>query len=208
LRASLLQTQARLGDEQARKVAAGLAEKYLQDPASVDASLGNEALRAAAANGDAALYDGLVQKLKSPASPQLYFQYLMALTAFREPQLIDRSLAMLISPKMREQDVGSFLAGMLRNPDARDRAWKFLQDHWSELKGKIVSFGGSGSIAALGAYCSADKEKEVRDFFASHSLPGAERSIKGSLEEIRNCSETRQAQRADLQKWFNEVIVR
>jgi hypothetical protein len=76
------------------------------------------------------------------------------------------------------------------------------------LKGKIVSFGGSGSIAALGAYCSADKEKEVRDFFASHSLPGAERSIKGSLEEIRNCSETRQAQRADLQKWFNEVIVR
>ena len=202
LRASLLQTQAYLGDEQARKVAAELTDKYLQDPASVDASLANEALRAAASNGDAALYDRIVKKLESAASPQLYFQYLMALTAFREPALIERSLAMLVSPNMREQDVGSYLAGLLRNPEARDRAWKFLQEHWSELKGKIVSFGGSGAVGALGGYCSADKEKEVRDFFNSHPLPGAERSIKGSLEEIRNCTATKQAQSADLEKWL------
>jgi aminopeptidase N len=202
LRASLLQTQAHLGDEQAKKVAAELAEKYLQDPSSVDGSLGNEALRAAAANGDAALYDRLEKKLDSAATPQLYFQYLMALTAFREPQLIDRSLEKMISPNMREQDVNSFLGGLLRNPEARDRAWKFLQDHWSELKGKIVSFGGSGSIMALGGYCSAEKENEVRDFFAAHPLPGAERSIKGSLEEIRNCTATKQAQGADLEKWL------
>jgi aminopeptidase N len=202
LRASLLQTQARLGDEQAKKVAAELAAKYLQDPSSVDGSLGNEALRAAAANGDAGLYDLLEKKLDSAATPQLYFQYLMALTAFREPKLIDRSLEKMISPQMREQDVNSFLGGLLRNPEARDRAWKFLQDHWSELKGKIVSFGGSGSIMALGGYCSAEKEKEVRDFFDSHPLPGAERSIKGSLEEIRNCTATKQAQSGDLQKWL------
>jgi aminopeptidase N len=202
LRASLLQTQAHLGDEQARKVAAELADKYLQDPTSVDASLANEALRAAATNGDVALYDRIEKQLESAASPQLYFQYLIALTAFRDPQLVDRSLAMLVSTKMREQDTGSFLAGLIRNPDARDRAWKFLQDHWGELKGKIVSFGGSGSIGALGGYCSAEKEKEVRDFFDAHPLPGAERSIKGSLEETRNCSQTRQGQSADLQKWL------
>jgi aminopeptidase N len=202
LRASLFDALARLGDEQAKKVAAETAEKYLSDPASVDASLGNEALHAAAANGDAALYDQLEKKLESAGSPQLYFQYLLALTAFREPALIDRSLAMLISPKMREQDVGSFLSGLLRNPDARDRAWKFLQNHFSELQGKIVSFGGSGSISALGAYCSDEKAKEVREFFDNHPLPGAERAIKGSLEEIRNCSAVRQAQGATLEKWL------
>jgi len=202
LRASLLQTQAHLGDAQAQKVANELADKYLEDPKSVDASLGNEALRAAAANGDAALYDRIEKKLESAASPQLYFQYLIALTAFRDQKLTDRSLAMLVSPKMREQDTGSFLAGLIRNPESRDAAWKFLQDHWGELKGKIVSFGGSGAVGALGGYCSAEKEKEVRTFFDSHPMPGAERSIKGSLEEIRNCTATKQAQGADLQKWL------
>jgi aminopeptidase N len=202
LRASLLETQAHLGDAEARKVANELAEKYLEDPKSIDASLGNEALRAAATNGDAALYDRIEKKLETAGSPQLYFQYLIALTAFSEPRLTERSLAMLVSPKMREQDAGSFLAGLLRNPESRDAAWKFLQNHWGELKGKIVSFGGSGAVGALGGYCSAEKEKEVRDFFNAHSLPGAERSIKGSLEEIHNCTETKQAQGADLEKWL------
>ncbi|HWK31692.1 MAG TPA: ERAP1-like C-terminal domain-containing protein, partial [Terriglobales bacterium] len=78
----------------------------------------------------------------------------------------------------------------------------FLQEHWGELKGKIVSFGGSGAVGALGGYCSAEKEKEIRDFFEKHELPGAERSIKGSLEEIRNCTATKQAQGADLERWL------
>jgi aminopeptidase N len=202
LRASLLGTQAHLGDAQAQKVANELAEKYLEDPKSIDPSLGNEALRAAAANGDVALYDRIEKKLDTAGSPQLYFQYLIALTTFREPELTERSLALLVSPKMREQDAGSFLAGLIRNPESRDAAWKFLQEHWSELKGNIVSFGGSGAVGALGGYCSAEKEKEVRDFFNAHELPGAERSIKGSLEEIRTCTATKQAQRADLEKWL------
>jgi aminopeptidase N len=202
LRASLLQTQAHLGDERAQKVANELADKYLEDPKSVDASLGTEALRAAATNGDAALYDRIEKQLETAGSPQLYFQYLSALTAFSEPRLTERSLAMLASPKMREQDTGSFLAGLIRNPASRDAAWKFLQDHWGELKGKIVSFGGSGAVGALGSYCSAEKEKEIRNFFSTHELPGAERSIKGSLEEIRNCTATKQAQGADLEKWI------
>lgn len=202
LRASLLATQAHLGDAQAQDVAKELADKYLEDPTSVDASLGNEALRAAAANGGAALYDRIEKKLETARSPQLYFQYLSALTAFSDPKLAERSLAMLISPKIREQDAGSFLAGLIRNPAARDAAWKFLLDHWSDLKAKIVSFGGSGAVGALGSYCSAEKEKEVRNFFDTHELPGAERSIKGSLEEIRNCTATKQVQGADLEKWL------
>jgi aminopeptidase N len=103
---------------------------------------------------------------------------------------------------MREQDVPFFLSGLLRNPAARDKAWQALRDHWEELKGKIVTFGGSGPVATLGEYCSEEKAKEVRSFFDDHPLPGAERSIKGAIEEINECTALKKSQGPRLSNWL------
>jgi aminopeptidase N len=199
---ALFVARAEADDPATLKTADELTTRFLQDPSSVDATLASSALRAAASHGNAALYDQIEAKWKSASTPELNFRYLTLLAAFRDPQLIDRGLALLLSPQMREQDVPFFLSGLLRNPAARDRAWQVLRDHWNELKGMIVSFGGSGPIATLGDYCSEDKAKEIRSFFDDHPLPGAERSIKGALEQINECTAIKKSQAARLSSWL------
>jgi aminopeptidase N/puromycin-sensitive aminopeptidase len=202
LESQLFSARAEAKDAATLKEADELTAKFLQDPASVDPTLASSALRASAAHGNAALYDQIEQKWKSAPTPELNFRYLTLLASFRDPQLVDRSLAILLSPQMREQDVPFFLSGLLRNPAARDKAWQALRDHWDELKGKIVSFGGSGPVATLAEYCSEEKAKEVRSFFDDHSLPGAERSIKGAIEEINECTALKKSQGPRLANWL------
>ena len=48
-----------------------IVEKYLADPASVDATLGQTALAIAARNGDAALFDKLQKVAETSTNPEL-----------------------------------------------------------------------------------------------------------------------------------------
>jgi aminopeptidase N len=202
LEALLFAARAEAGDPATLQQAQELTAKFLEDPHSIEPTLASAALRASAQYGSKQLYDRIEAKWKSAETPELSFRYLNLLAEFRDPQLIDRSLALLLSPEMREQDVPFFLSGLLHNPLARDKAWQTLRDRWDALKGKIVGFGGSGPVLALGEYCSQDKAKEVRSFFDDHPLPGAERSVKSALEQINECTALKKSQAAKLSQWL------
>ena len=169
----------------------------------MDATFATVALQAAAENGGAELYDEVLARWKSAPTPELNFRYLGLLASFRDPKLVDRTVQLVVSPEVREQDIPFLLSGLMHNPAARDKAWQLLQSRWNDLKDKIVTFGGAPPIKALGDYCSGEKETEVRKFFEAHTLAGAERSVKGALEVIANCTEMKKAQSASLTQWLS-----
>ncbi|PYQ48634.1 MAG: hypothetical protein DMF59_15485 [Acidobacteria bacterium] len=184
------------------KVIAGarqIADRYLNDPTSVNPTIANRALNIAATFGDAALFDRLMSLYEKTDNPALKISYLFALTQFRDPKLIARAIDYAFSGKVRTQNLPGFLGALEFNPFARDMAWTAVKAHWADLQRDIPT--ALGQLAgALGGYCDAAAKKDIEDFFATHPAGTATRNLRRALEGIDRCIAFRAAQQASFDK--------
>lgn len=202
LRTILLPVMGEAGDPEAIAAANKIVQEYLRAPGSTDATITGAAFALAAEHGNAELYKTLSDALSKAHSTGEYYNYLFALAEFRQPELVQRTLALIDQRRIRQQDYPSFFAALLRNPVARDETWKYLKSHWDDLAEKVTSFGGRGAVSALGNFCSVAAKDDVRQFFAMHRAPGAERALQESLNAMDNCMEFKQLQQANMEKWL------
>jgi aminopeptidase N len=202
LRATLLDTLGSARDEEAVATARKLVEQYMHNPSSVDGTISGSAFTVAAEKGDEALYQQFFKALDASKSSDEYYHYLYALTDFRQPDLLARTIQLVDEGKVRQQDYPRFFGALLSNPAARDQAWQYLKSHWDEMSQKVTSFGGAGAVSALGNACSVEMRDDVRQFFADHPAPGAQRAVQQSLERIDNCVEFKRRQSRSLEKWL------
>jgi aminopeptidase N len=168
------------------------------DPTSGDAIVGT-----AAAHGDAALFDALVAAAERIDKPEEHYRYLYALTDFRDPALIDRGLALALTPQLRSQDTAVYLAQFLGNSAARERALAFITGNWTALAPKLAIVGGDTTIAqAMGGFCDAASRERIKTFFAAHPLPGAARALEQALEQIDACAALQARETAAVAGWL------
>jgi aminopeptidase N len=178
-------------------------ERALAGAAPLDPTAAPAVIEVAAEHGDARLYDALAAAAERAATPEEHSRYLNALPSFRDPALIERALLELRSSRIRSQDTVNYLSRFFSNPAARDRAWAFLQQNWTELESRIrIAFGDVRLVRALGAFCDARARDDIRTFFNAHSLPSAARAIEETLEQIGNCIELRQKQTPSATEWL------
>jgi aminopeptidase N/puromycin-sensitive aminopeptidase len=202
LRASLLEILGGAGDPEAIAAATKITQQYMKAPESVEGTIVGPALSVTAENGDTALYDQFYQGMGRARSSEQYYQYLYALTSFHQPQLAKRTLALVDAGKLRQQDYVQLFSALLAGASSREVAWDYLKAHWEGLAEKVTTFGGRGAVSALGGFCSAAMRDEVKQFFATHRAPGAERTLEQSLERMNNCIAFKQSQGENLQKWL------
>ena len=205
LRATLLDTLGGTGDEEAVTAARRFVEQYMQDPPSVDGTISSSAFTVASENGDKALYERFFAALGRSKSSDEYYHYLYALTDFHQPDLLAHTIHLVDQGKIRQQDYPRFFGALLSNPAARDQAWQYLKGHWNEMSQKVTSFGGAGAVSALGNACDTEMRDDVRQFFADHPAPGAQRAVQQSLERIDNCVEFKRRQSGALQAWLRSA---
>ena len=176
--------------------------KYLANPASVDATMGQTALAIAARNGDAALFDQLQKVAETSANPEFQEGALRMLAEFEDPALAERSLKYAVSGKVRNQDALIQIAIPLQIDATRDQAWKFIESHWDALKTLLTPELGSILVGSTGSFCSAESRDNVQTYFADHKVPSTERALKHSIETIDGCIELRKLQQANLDAWI------
>jgi aminopeptidase N len=205
LRAALLGILGDAGDADAVATANDLVQRYIKDPNSVDGTLSATAFTVAAENGGAELYNQFAAAMPKSRSTDEYYHYLYSLPQFRQPELVTRTIALADKGDVRQQEFPRFFAALLSNPIARQSAWDYLKSHWDTLSEKVSSFGGNGALTALGTSCNAKFRDDVQQFFASHHAPGAERTVKQSLERTNSCIEFKQLQEPEMQKWLAET---
>jgi len=201
-RASLLGILGFSGDSEAVAEARKLAQAYIKDPGSVEATIIGPALGVAAANGDAALYDQYADAIEHAHNADEYYHFLYSLTAFRRPELVKRTLALIDQGKIRQQDYTGLFSALLITSPAREITWDYLKAHWDSLAEKVASFGGRGAVSALAGFCSVEMRDDIQQFFTTHRAPGAERALKQSLERINSCIEFKQLQGGNMQKFL------
>jgi aminopeptidase N/puromycin-sensitive aminopeptidase len=183
---------------QAREIAA----KYLADPSSVDASLGQTALAISARNGDAALFDRLQKIYETSTNPDLQENALRLLAEFENPALVERALDYAASGKVRNQDAAFQFAIALSNSASRDQAWKYIQDNWGKVQAQFTTEMGARLVGSTGSFCSISGRDSVQEFFSTHKVAASDKALKHAIESINGCIELRSLQELNLERWL------
>lgn len=160
----------------------------------------------AAKHGDRALFEAYLDRAQSSVSPEERYRYLHALSQFPDAALVQRGLALTLTPDFRSQDVPQFLNRFLANPATNAAAWTFVKANWDGLSSKALNFLGDVQIAnGLGSFCDARTRDDIRDFFQRHPLPSGMRALSQSLDRINACIALRDAQTGELTKWLDQA---
>jgi aminopeptidase N/puromycin-sensitive aminopeptidase len=176
--------------------------KYLADPASIDATLGQSALSIAARNGDAALFDQLQKIYETSTNPELQEGALNLLAQFEDPVLVRRSLDYASSGKVRNQDATIQFATALQIDNNRDQSWKYIQDNWEKVQAQFTTAMGAALVGSTSGFCSAESRASVESFFSTHKVAAADVALKHALERIDGCIEFRKLQEPNLKQWL------
>ncbi|HVP44325.1 MAG TPA: M1 family metallopeptidase [Terriglobales bacterium] len=198
LRASVLHALGYAGnDATVVKVAQEMTSQALAGDES-DPSLFGGMVHIAAKHGDAALYDKVLARLKDPKlPPQEFYTWQFALGAFSDPALLKRTLEMVKTPAVRNQDAPQVIGEVWDNPAGVRLGWEFFKANWPELKTKMATYSYGQMAAGTGSFCEAGLRDEVQQFF-SREAPQGKRSLDRALERIDNCIRLRQQQEPRL----------
>jgi aminopeptidase N len=180
------------------------AEQYMSDPSSTDIELARAALRTVAHKGDAALYDRYMEHIKSAKTPDEYYSYFFALSAFRDPALTKRTFEFILSPAVRNQDMG-LINGLFGDDATQAAAWDLLKLHFQELKAKEgAQIGGAGLASIAGQFCDAKMRDESQEFFAAQQIPGSERPLRNAKDRVNSCIALRSSQQNNLAEYLKK----
>jgi aminopeptidase N/puromycin-sensitive aminopeptidase len=179
-----------------------VANQYLNDRSSVDASIVPIALGLAGRTGGADLYQRYVDAMKSSKSPEEYLNFFFALSSFADPTLVQRTIEMTISPDVRSQDAPNLISVMLRNPETQQLTWELTKQHWPDIDKKLTISSGGRIVAAAGAFCNSASREDVSQFFSAHTVASSERTFKQTLNQIDSCIDLRAQQQDKLAKWL------
>jgi aminopeptidase N len=203
LRAFVLRRLAFVGaDAEARTYLIGLADKYLSDPASLDASLSSVAIRAAAQQGDAAFYDRMRTALEGAQAPEVRGRLEVGLAQFESSDLLTRTLRRSLTAAVRTQDVLEILFTAIGNPKNRPLVWTFIKEHFAEIRARLGSPSDTALVYLVNNFCDPSLRDDARAFFTSHPLPGAEATLAQGLERVDSCIALRTREEAGLRRWL------
>jgi aminopeptidase N/puromycin-sensitive aminopeptidase len=183
---------------QAREIAA----RYLADPSSVDATLGQTALTIAARNGDATLFDQLQKVYETSTNPEFQEGALRLLAQFEDPALVQRSLNYAASGKVRNQDAVIQFIIAVEIDENREQAWKYIQSNWEKVQAQFTTEMGSYLVSSTGSFCSAEAHASVEKFFSTHKVAASDKALRHALEHIDGCIELRALQEPNLKQWL------
>ena len=140
--------------------------------------------------------------MEAARTPQERTRFEMALGAFRDPALVERTLELSLSNRVPTQDVVPLLCRMLGNPAARERTWEFIRERWTSLSPRISPGLASRLVSALPALQKPLYRRQVASFFATHPLPTASRALKQALERFELDADLRARVVPDLRAYL------
>lgn len=160
--------------------------KAMQSPEDIAPDVRSIVYTTAVRHGDAKTFDKLFAIHEATTLSEERTTIAAALTNFRQPELIKRTLDLITTNSVRHQDVSYWVAYSFANRFARDKTWDWMKKHWDWLH-KIL--GTDLSFYRFPIYVANSQSdrsflKEYKAFFEPKLSPVFERSIKQGIEVI------------------------
>jgi puromycin-sensitive aminopeptidase len=186
LRSELIGALGRLGnDHETQSHAAELYAASRKDPAAVDPNLLPALVSILAFTGDAARYEEFADRFKSAATPQEERRYLFSLAMFRQPALLDRTLAGTLDGQIRVQDAPFMVGAVMSNVYGREQGWRFVKSNWDLLDRRFPKQGLRRMCGGIAGLTKPDIERDVREFFQARKIDLGGKTLEQYLEQLR-----------------------
>src|SRR5258705_2744602 len=171
LRADLLRTVGTLGNDPAtQERARALYARYREDESAVDPDVLPALIAIVAAAGGESEYDEFLQRFKAARSPQEEQRYLYALAAFRQPELIRRTLEKTTSGEVRSQDAPFLMPALLAGVYSRSLAWGYVTANCDAMARQDPGSAYRRMYEGGTAPGRPGGERDVRGFFTSRKI--------------------------------------
>jgi puromycin-sensitive aminopeptidase len=180
-------------------------EKMLAgDHSALEPNLLDSAVYMVARAGDSALFDRVLEKMKTDPDPATQRRYLSALTSFEDPALARRGQELFFSDAVKMQDVTIFLGGLLGNRTGRDAWWGEMQRRWKDVVGRT---GGAPMllrrvVEALGALRSRKQLEEAKALLQAHPVNEAQQAMAQTLERLSQDVALRERASPQVSTWL------
>lgn len=108
------------------------------------------------------------------------------LTNFKQPEIINNTLSLIITDKVRIQDISYWIAYSLLNSYAKDKTWQWIKENWQWLIDKTGNDLGFSRLPIYVARVNGDQSfiDEYKEFFSPRITPSIERSYEQGLEML------------------------
>ncbi len=181
LRGDLLRALGTLGDDLAVQ---DRATELFAAP-TADANVLAAAVQVLAHVGDRERYEEFGRRFRAAPTPQEEQRYLLALAAFRPPELVEATLARALDGDVRTQDAMFVLNALLLSVHGRERAWAYVQENWERLNGVLPPNGVRRVCEAVVGLARPDWERQVRAFFEAKNVRLGGKKLEQILEHLR-----------------------
>jgi puromycin-sensitive aminopeptidase len=141
----------------------------------------------AAIEGDAALYDRYVARMKEAekSDSQEENRFRVALTDFRDQAIVGRFAGSIFTDLIRDQDRALLLLRMHGLAHAREAAFRTLQAAWDEYVTKMDPGGKQRAANAPGQLTPRTLVDEAVAFLSKKQTPDIKETVAQSIERMR-----------------------
>jgi alanyl aminopeptidase len=205
-RPRLIQWMADKGkDPEVLHYAGELADSYLEDPASIDASLAGVALRLAAVHGDQARFDDYRQRFETAQVPVDRRRFLSAMGSFEDPELQKQALAYVFDGPLRPNELFAIPGVMMDDAGDRDMVFAWFQEHYDDFATRLPPMF-MGFMPFMAGGCSAERLEAARVFFADpeHQAPGTETQLAKVTDSVNDCVGLREREGDVVAAWLDD----
>jgi cytosol alanyl aminopeptidase len=194
--------------------AQALADRWLNDHTGVDRDMIDGVLSVAAASGDRAFFDRLLNELANTSDEGQRRSLLHALGCFRDPKLAEASLDLLLDSKIDIRESQPLLETVAFSERYRETGrlpFEFVRKNFNELKRRLPSGGPVGdpgaSLVFVGRYfCDEQSRNRFVDFFGERvkQFNGGQQNYSQVLEMIKTCEAHRAAQAPEVSAYLSQ----
>ncbi|HKB24813.1 MAG TPA: M1 family metallopeptidase [Methylomirabilota bacterium] len=202
LRGDLARALGVLGDDRrVQAEAAGLYAAHLGGR-EVDPNVLPALIAILAHAGDAARYDEFLTRFKSATTPQEEQRYLYALAGFRQPELLERTLARTLDGEIRTQDAPFVAHALLLSVHARELAWTFVKKHWDAMDRQYPKHGLRRMAEGVTGLTTPELERDVHAFFRERKIELGGKTLAQYLEQLHIAVSLRAREGVGLAKYL------
>jgi puromycin-sensitive aminopeptidase len=186
LRGDLLRALGTLGNDPATQArAVELYGAHAARTLDVDANVLPALIAIVAFVGDEARYREFLEHFRRSSTPQEEQRYLYALAGFRQPALVDETLARTINGEIRTQDAPFVNRAMLMSVYAREQAWRFVKTNWEAMDRLYPKHGTRRMAEGVIGLATPVLERDVNAFFASRKIDFGGKTLAQYVEQLR-----------------------
>jgi puromycin-sensitive aminopeptidase len=186
LRSELIAALGRLGNDPAtQERAAEIYATARENPATVDPNLLPALVGILAFVGGASRYEEFSERFKKANTPQEERRYLFSLAMFREPALLDRTLAKTLDGEIRVQDAPFMVSAVMSNVHGREQGWRFVKKNWDLMDRRFPKQGLRRMCGGVTALSKPELERDVQAFFEARKIDLGGKTLEQYLEQLR-----------------------